>query len=284
MRRSVQIQAIGILVLLVTSFFVSYAMLREERGGILTVSFLDVGQGDSIFIDAPSGRQVLIDGGPDTSVLRELSKVIPWYDRSIDVMIPTHPDADHVSGLVDVLSRYRVSYIIHSDVEGDTATAEALMRSITTEGGQRIVAQRGQIINLGRGAYLEVLFPDRSVAHVDTNTGCVVARLVYGATAFMFSCDAPQSIEKYLVRLDGKALHSDVLKAGHHGSKTSSSAVFVGFVDPAYAVYSRGCDNSYGHPNKETIDTFARFAVPTFDTCEDGMVTFVSDGKTVVRK
>jgi competence protein ComEC len=147
-----------------------------------------------------------------------------------------------------------------------------------------ITAERGQVIDLGDGTYLEVLSPDRSVPNVDTNDACVVTGLVYGATSFMLSCDSPQNIEDYLVYLDGKNLHSDVLKAGHHGSKTSSSPLFVGFVHPTYAVYSRGCNNKYGFPHAETVATFKQFNIPTLDTCLDGTVTFESDGQKVLLK
>ncbi len=260
-----------------------YAVLREDRHGLLTVSFLNIGQGDSIFIDAPSGRQVLIDGGPNTSVLRELSAVMPWWDRSLDVVVPTHPDQDHIAGLIDVLARFHVSTIIHSSVEGDTQTAQALVDAMKQEGAEQMIARRGQIVDLGDGAYLEILSPDRDVTHVDTNTGCVVARLVYGKTAFMLSCDAPQTIENYLVQLDGVDLHADVLKAGHHGSKNSSSPLFLGFVSPTYGVFSRGCKNRYGHPAPEVVARFAQFGIPTSDTCIDGTVTFHSDGLRVWR-
>jgi competence protein ComEC len=284
MRKSVQVKGIAILVLLIVALCVWYAALREDRRGLLTVSFLDIGQGDAIFIDAPSGRQALIDGGPDSSVLRELGEVMPWYDRSIDVVIPTHPDADHITGLIDVLERYRVSYVVQSSVRGDTpvwATLERTIAAAEKSGTQVQTAQRGQVIDLGQGAYLEVLSPDRPVPNVDTNDGCVVTRLVYGKTSFMLSCDAPQAIENYLVALGTSTLKSDVLKAGHHGSKTSSSPLFVGYVDPQYAVYSRGCDNKYGFPNAETVATFAKFGIPTLDTCTQGTITFVSDGQTV---
>lgn len=284
MRKSVKISAVAILVLLFIVGCIWYAVFREDRRGKLAVSFLNIGQGDSIFIDSPSGRQVLIDGGLNSVVLRELSKVIPWYDRTIDVVIPTHPDADHIGGLIDVLARYKVSTIIHSSVEGDTATSRALTTAMNQEGARQIVAVRGQIVDLGSGAYLEVLSPDRLVPHVDTNDGCVVARLVYGKTSFMLNCDAPQGVENYLVQLDGADLRSDVLKAGHHGSRTSSSPLFVGFVNPQFGVFSRGCNNRYGHPHKETIATFARFGIPVSDTCTDGTITFVSDGKLLVKK
>lgn len=287
MRRSVRITGILILVLLAVSAVIWGAVLRESRHGVLTVSFLDVGQGDSILIESPSGLTALIDGGPTAGVLREIGKQMPWYDRSIDVVIPTHPDADHITGLIDVLERYKVSNIIQSSVEGDTATwrtLEDLIREHAQKGTRVITADRGQIIDLGSGAYLEVLSPDREVPDLETNTGCVVTRLVYGNTAFMLPCDAPQAIEKYLTSVDGADLHSNVLKAGHHGSKTSSNPLFLGFVNPNFAVYSRGCDNMYGMPHKETIATYKAFDIPTLDTCTMGTIVFTSDGQRVMLK
>jgi len=286
MRASARIVGVAILVLALLAGVVWYAAIQEDHRGFLTVSFLNVGEGDSIFIQAPSGRTALIDGGPDAGVLRQLSAVLPWYKRSIDVVIPTHPDADHITGLIDVLERYQVSYVVQSSVLGNTPMWNTLEKEIADDakrGTIVVTALRGQVIDLGGGAYLEVLSPDRAVPNVDTNDGCVVTRLVYGATSFMFSCDAPQVVETYLVYLDGKGLGSTVLKAGHHGSKTSSSPLFVGFVDPQYAVYSRGCDNKYGFPSPETVATFAKFDIPTLDTCTQGTITFVSDGKTVAR-
>ncbi len=284
MRRSVRVKGIAILVLLILTLCIWYAAILEDTRGLLTVSFLNVGQGDSIFIQAPSGRQVLIDGGANTSVLRELARVSPWYDRSIDVVIPTHPDADHIGGLIDVLARYRADTIIHSSVEGDTKTFAAFNRAIAEEKARDVTAMRGQVVDLGEGAYLQILSPDRLLPHVDNNDGCVVARLVYGATAFMLSCDAPQSVENYLVALGTSTVKANVLKAGHHGSKTSSSPLFLGYVAPEYAVYSRGCDNRYGHPAPETVARFAQFNIPTADTCKNGTITFISDGTKVTQR
>jgi len=297
---SVRVKGVALLFLAVLTIIVWYAAIREDRHGLLTVSFLDIGQGDSIFIDAPSGRQVLIDGGRGGEVLRRLSAVMPWWDRSIDLVIPTHPDADHIGGLIDVFARYDIGTIVHSSVEGDTKTFAAFNTAMKAElagaaasdvrVAKEIVAKRGQLIDLGPStgsglhAYLEVLSPDRNVPHVETNDGCVVTRLVYGTTAFMLSCDAPQGVENYLVRLDGEELHANVLKAGHHGSKNSSSPLFIGFVAPEYAVFSRGCDNTYGHPAPEVVERFKDFGIPTSDTCTDGTITFVSDGSTVKKR
>lgn len=288
MKRSSRILAVVLALLTLLALCIWYAALTEDRRGLLTVSFLDIGQGDAIFIDAPSGNQALIDGGPaDGGILRRLSAVMPWYDRSIDVVIPTHPDADHIAGLIDVLARYQVGLILHSSVLGDTKTFAAFNAAVAREeksGAQDLTAVRGQVIDLGGGAELHVLSPDRSLPHADTNDACVVTKLTYGNTAFMLPCDAPQGVEEYLVALGTSTLKADVLKAGHHGSKTASAPVFVGYVAPTYAVYSRGCNNKYGHPNPETIATFARFAIPTLDTCTDGTVRFVSDGARVWRE
>ncbi len=213
---------------------------------------------------------------------------MPWYDRTIDVVIATHPDQDHIGGLPDVLARYKVSRIVESSVKDEEGTDAAALSSAaakeTGKGAQRLIAERGQIIDLGAGAYIEILFPDRPVPNIETNTGSIVTRLVYGDTSFMLTGDSPQSIEKYLVKLDADQLASNVLKAGHHGSRTSSSELFVGFVAPKYTVYSRGCDNRYGHPHSEVVELLAKFRIPTLDTCTSGTITFVSDGKTVVHK
>ena len=285
---SAKILGITLLMLVVATSCIWYAVMSGERAGLLTVSFLDIGQGDAIFIDAPSGRQVLIDGGKSRSVLRELSKVMLWYDRTIDIVIGTHPDADHIGGLPDVLSRYKVALVVESSVtdEGgaDSVALEKAAAKEASEGAQRLIAQRGQIIDLGNGAYLEILFPDRLIPTVETNTGSIVARLVYGETRFLLTGDSPQAIENYLVKLDADALKSNVLKAGHHGSRTSSGQLFVGFVGPEYAIYSRGCDNSYGHPHDEVIEIFKKLEIPTLDTCLEGTITFVSDGKTLERR
>ncbi len=295
MRASARIVGVAIVVLAGMAGGIWSAALNEDPRGILKVSFLDIGQGDAILIQSPSGATALIDGGPGAGVLRQLSAQLPWYQHSLDLVIATHPDVDHIAGLIDVLGRYKVEYIVQSSVLGITPTWKTLEETIAgaaAKGGRVITAERGQIIDLGGTplspdsphAYLEVLSPDREVQRVDTNDGCVVTKLIYGSTSFMLPCDAPQNIEDYLVYLDGKQLHSDVLKAGHHGSKTSSSLLFVGFVSPSYVVYSRGCNNKYGFPHEQTMATMKQLGIPTLDTCLDGTITFESDGQKVQLK
>ena len=267
----------------VTSLLLLF-FLGNQSSHVLTVSFLDVGQGDSIFIETPSGRQILVDGGRDNSVLRELASEMSFWDRSIDMIVATHPDADHIRGLIDVLNRYNVTTFIHSDVIHKTPVSVALVDAAAQEISYDIIARRGQVFDFGDGVYMRVLFPDRDVTGVESNTGSVVVQIVYGEQEFLLTGDSPKMIEDYLVTLDGDELKSDVLKMGHHGSRTSSSEIFVGFVSPTYGILSRGCENSYGHPHAEVLEILKKFDIETEDTCTRGRVTFVSDGTLLKMK
>lgn len=222
--------------LFVGVLLVWYAVAAEERGGKLTVSFLNIGQGDGIFIESPTGTQMMIDGGPNAGVLRELGNVMSFYDRSIDMLVVSNPDKDHMGGFLDILDSFKVTSVIEPGTVGASADYKAFQQKTLNEPATRIIAQRGQRIELGGGAYFEILFPDRDVSGLDTNDGSIVGKLVYGHTSFLFPGDAPQEIENYLASIDKEYLDVDVLKVGHHGSKTSTSEALLGFASPAVAV------------------------------------------------
>jgi len=248
----------------------------------LKVSFLNIGQGDSIFIEGPTGIQMLIDAGPpDRSVLRELGSVMPLFDRAIDVVVETHPDQDHLGGIPDVFERYQVGTFLEPGIPNDTKATKATVLAVQKSGVKKIIARRSMRLILGGGAYADILFPDRDVPNIETNTGSIVMRVVYGNTSFLLNGDSPQVIEKYLVSIDGKNLQSTVLKAGHHGSKNSSAPEFVEAVNPTYGVFSRGCDNKYGHPAPGVVNLFQSLNIRILDTCKNSRVTFLSDGTTL---
>lgn len=251
---------------------------------LLCVVFLDVGQGDAIFIQSPAGVQLLVDTGRDQSVLRGLGDVMDFGDREIDHLLLTHPDADHIGGAVDILERFLVSQVIRTENESDTALWEATKRQIEAEEAKVTMARRGQVFDLGGGVKLEILFPDIDPTEMESNTASIVARLIYGDTAFMLTGDSPKSIEEYLVLVEGEHLKSDVLKAGHHGSRTSTAELFLAEVDPKYAVVSAGADNSYGHPHVEVTDLLFNYGAETYSTAESGNIVFWSDGDLVTRK
>ncbi|TSC83500.1 MAG: beta-lactamase [Parcubacteria group bacterium Gr01-1014_17] len=268
-------------VIFATTAFVWYAVAAEDRGGKLTVAFLDVGQGDAIFIESPTGSQILIDGGPDKSVLRQLGKMMPFYDRTIDVLIVTNPDKDHFAGFLDVLRTYKVGAVMEPGTVGASAEYKAFGEEVAREPAVTLLARRGEIVQLGGGAVLEILFPDRDVSGLNPNEGSVVAKLTYGATSFLLTGDTTEAVENYLAQIDGKQLDVDVLKTGHHGSKTSTGEALLGFASPIFAVISAGKDNRYGHPHAEVLERLAQFEVPVLGTYEHGTVVFVSDGETI---
>ena len=267
--------------LLVVNVFIWYAVIVEERDGYLMVAFLDVGQGDAIFIEAPNGNQILIDGGSNKKVLRKLGGVMPFYDRSIDIVLATHPDKDHTGGLPDILKRYEVEAVITSDVQSDTSAYREFEKIIDDKRIKKIFARAGQIIWLSNDIYIEILFPDRSTSGWDSNTASVVARLVYGDTEFLLTGDSPKKIEKYLTAQYGGKLHSDILKLGHHGSRTSTSRIFLSAVNPEYTIISAGLNNRYGHPHKEVVEMLKEFEISSLATYENGTIVIKSDGKNI---
>jgi competence protein ComEC len=283
MERARKIHRIA-LALLLCALLLIFAASRGERGDRLKIFFLDIGQGDSIYIRTPSGRDMLVDGGPSPAVVRRLSEVMPWYDRSIDVVIETHPDADHIGGLVDVLARYRVGVFLEPGVESENSIDDELARLRKEKGIDHVIARRGMRVDFGDGAHFDILFPDTDVTYFETNTASIVGLMKYGSTSVMLTGDSPKSVENRLVLLDGPRLRSDVLKAGHHGSHTSSGEYFVGAVSPRYAIVSAGKDNRYGHPHRDVSDLFLKLGIEMLRTDVLGTIGFVSDGSKFWRK
>ncbi len=272
----------GIAVLLaVLNFGVWYAVL-EERQGSLTVAFLDVGQGDAIFIEGPTGIQMLIDGGRDRAVLRELGKRMSPFDRSIDIVVETHPDADHIGGLTSVFERYAIGKFMGPGIGNDTNVTDALIAAVGKETGvQQVLARRGMRLDLGGGAYADILYPDKDVSMLETNDGSIVMRVVYGETSFMLGGDAPSAVEDAIAYTYGSTSKSDVLKAGHHGSRYSTSDYWLTVTDPGLVVISAGEGNSYGHPHQEVIDRAAASGAAIRSTIDEGAIVLMSDGVSI---
>lgn len=272
-----------LLVLIFITLGIWGAVFAYTPSGVLTVAVMDVGQGDAIFIESPTGVQVVIDGGPDNSILAELPKLMPLSDRSLDLVLETHPDADHIAGFVDLLKRYSVGVFAEPGIPKPTLTDDTLEKEIDAEKIPRALVHRGEWIDLGAGAYIKILSPDFDVSTLspnDANLGCVVAHLVYGNTSVLFMCDAPFATEDHLMEVGSSTdLKSDILKVGHHGSRFSTSKKFVAAVAPSVAVISVGAHNTYGHPTPQTLNTLASQNIKTLRTDEEGTIVFKSNGK-----
>jgi len=257
------------------------AVWNLSQPQLLEVVFFNVGQGDSIFIETPQGHQILIDGGPDETVLENLGKEMPFWDRTIDLIILSHPEHDHISGLIEVLKRYKVENILWTGVLRDTSEYKEWQKLIREEGAKIYIAQAGQNIEGGETSF-NILFPFESLEGKEvknTNNSSVIVRLVYGDNSFLFTGDAYKSIERQLLET---AIDADVLKVGHHGSKTSSAQEFIEKVSPDIAVIQCGKDNHYGHPSQETLEILEKYGINIFRTDFNGDIKVISNGSNFI--
>lgn len=274
-------RAIGLLALVAATIWLALPGLPDGR---LRIYFLDVGQGDAILIRVPDGRQILVDGGPSpTALLNELGAVLPFWDRSLDLVVLTHPDGDHITGLIPLLDRYRVAQVL--DVSQSDAAPEAgpWRARLAQLGTPRILAQRGMRMPVD-GLALTVLNPGPTLltgTASDDNNNAIVLRLDYGGTAFLLTGDAEREAEEAMIAA-GLPLRADVLKIGHHGSAGASSPAFLAAVAPRIAVIQVGAENTFGHPHP---DVLARLAgIDILRTDQRGRIEVISDGKQVWAK
>jgi len=255
----------------------------EAHRGRVFIHVFDVGQGDAIFIEAPNGNQVLIDGGPDASLLAKLGADLPFWDRSLDLIVLTHPHADHLDGLVEVLTRYEVGLVLESGVSHSIPEYEEWHKLLEAKGVNVVIAKSGQTVGLSQAASLDVLTPFESFvgkSSKNIHDATVALKLVYASTTALLMGDAERPLERQLIGA-GTNLDVDVLKVGHHGSKTSTSEEFLRATTPRLAVISVGRKNRYGHPYQEVLDRLERFGVTVLRTDQDGDITIVSDGRAL---
>jgi competence protein ComEC len=263
--------------LVVVVILVWTAVFAKADSSSLKVDFFDVGQGKAVFIEEPGGSQILIDGGPDGSVVEKLSSAMPYFDRKIDLLILTHPDSDHLTGLIEVLKRYSVESIIETGIADPTALYQEWHKIIEEKNIPLIFALAGQKIKIGDQFLLEILFPNRSLvgqSFSNTNSSSIVAKLSYGKNSFLFTGDAEEPTEFYLVG-SGAEINADILDVGHHGSKNSTSQEFLKAVSPDVAIIQVGKNNRYGHPAQEILERLKDIKV--FRTDLQGDIDFSCD-------
>jgi competence protein ComEC len=258
---------------------VAAATMPDDK---LRVSFLDVGQGEAILIQKGS-QQVLVDGGPSPQALAlELGSKMPFWDRTIDLVVLTHPHADHLTGLVDTIQRYRVERVLYPESDYGSPLCQQWLELIGEKDIECTIARAGQEINLGDGVKIAVLNPPASLltgTNSDVNNNSVVLSLYAGRVSFLLTGDIEQEAEFELIAW-GSNLSGTVLKVGHSGSKTSTTAEFLAEVSPGVAVISVG-ENSFGHPSGEVIDRLEERlgAENIYRTDEQGTIEFITDGE-----
>ncbi len=262
------------LVLGYASFTMLFFELPDE---LFHIYFLDVGQGDAILIKTPDNSQILVDGGKGGKVIEELGEVMPYFDRSLDMMVATHPDADHIGGLPAVMKKYEVGGFLYNGVKAMKGEYVELLKDVREENADVFIAERSEDFRFG-DVYFDVIFPLESMEGEsvgDTNDTSVCLRVIYKGHSILLTGDLEFEMEKTLA-MSGQNLQSEIYKAGHHGSKTSSSPDFLKKVKPEIVVISAGKDNSYGHPHPETFRNLYRAGVKKIKRTDvEGRIEFI---------
>lgn len=245
--------------------------------GSVHLSFLDIGQGDSALIVSPTGKQIVIDTGPDLSTLQRLGERMPFFDRSIDLLILSHPNLDHIAATPEILKRYAVSAVLIAGTPYQLGVYERSLSLMREKGIPVIEAHSAKSIDLGDGLAIDVLWPPEGSwgkEWKNENNASVVARVRYGENTALFTGDIESDAESALLQT-GYDLASDVLKVAHHGSRTSTSTGFLLAVRPSLAVISVGARNRFGHPRSEVLSRLTHYGIPYKRTDRDGTVEVV---------
>ncbi len=255
-----------------------------QADGRLHVHFLDVGQGDAIYIETPGGRQILVDGGPEYGgASRALSRRLPPWDRSLDLVAATHLDADHSRGLLRVLESYKTGAVVAGLPDPESNLFSQWQKAVEQGSHNLVHLSAGRELVLDEGVTLTALHPPavplRGPAW-DSNNNSLVLRLSYGEISFLLTGDIEEEAERYLART-ATSLRSDVLKVGHHGSNSSTTAAFLRAVKPRWAVISAGADNQYGHPHSDVVSRLEKAVgrANIFSTAIQGTIHFTTDGQ-----
>lgn len=256
--------------ILTLAFFTLFGA-KELRRIPPFIAFLDVGQGDAILIQLEGGTTVLIDAGPDSTVVERVGRSLPFFDRTIEYAIATHPDADHHAGYFPLLKRYTIGHFLFS--AGKSGTWELLLAQVRGAGAQTAALAQGSAVALPEGAALTVLWPPAGFSPANTNDASAVLLFTYGGQEFLLLGDAPKEVERRILA-QYPELKADVVKLGHHGSRTSTSDALLKRIMPKFAVLSFGAGNRFGHPHKEVLEALARFRIPPLRTPDFGSVYF----------
>ncbi|MCD8238692.1 MAG: MBL fold metallo-hydrolase [Clostridiales bacterium] len=246
---------------------------QTSAGSSLKVHFIDVGQGDAIFIELPNNETMLIDAGPKTGIVPGYIKSCGY--SSINYVVATHPDADHITGMAEVLNTFSVGTFYMPEKEHTTQTFENMIDAVSNNGCEAVYALAGKTIVDTEG--LKVYFAGPVKIYDDNNACSAVVKLEYNQNSFLFTGDAEETSENDMIAA-GYDLKADILKVGHHGSSSSTSAAFVKAVSPKEAIISVGADNSYGHPTAETLAVLNSAGVNIYRTDEVGTIVVTSDG------
>lgn len=256
------------------------SLKAPDNDGQLVVHFLDVGQGDSAFVELPDGQCMLIDASVSSYGDKIVETIEGYGYTEIDYLVATHPHADHIGGMTNVVEGFEIGEVYMPKATSTSKTFEGLLTAISDKGLQIHTAKTGVTIYSDDETEIEILAPN-SESYEETNNYSAVIKVTCGKNSFLFTGDAEELSENEMLDKCYDKLCADVLKVGHHGSSSSTSDAFLQAVSPKYAVISCGEDNSYGHPHKETISRLNDMGIDYYRTDMNGTVTISCNGNDV---
>ena len=271
--------------LLILALTLTLALLTREAwlqpNNTLTWHVPYIGQGDAMLLTTPSGKQIVVDGGESLELLRFLGANMPWFDRTIELLILSHPDADHITALPELLKRYKVETILMTGLQHSSGHYDKFLHYIQEHQISLVSPEFGKRINMGDGVLLETLWPlEPQVGQKphDPNHESVVVRVVYGNKKILLAGDIDKAAERQILA-SGQNIQADHLKVAHHGSDTSTLSEFIQAVNPNTAVISAGKDNRFGHPHTQVIERLEQEGVEVWVTAKDGDFIVEIDGE-----
>ena len=266
-----------IAIIFLTVFLGFNVYSANKDSGKLRVNFFDVGQGDGIFIQTPDGIDILIDGGPDKTILEKLSNVMPFYDKHIDYLIITHEHEDHLRGAIEVMDRYQIDKIYYNKSSAGPAPYSVIFEDVIQEETKLIEVNDLEVINLGKDKELKIYSFAQSLAgKSNTNNTSLMTKLSFEGSSFLFMADIESDLEEHVLEQDLE-LKADIIKISHHGSSNSNSTDFLAEVNPEIAVILVGLDNDFGHPSRRVIRRLERKSVQVYRTDLDGDIKIMPE-------
>lgn len=246
---------------------------HRQPDGQLHVHFLDVQQGDAVLLITPSGKQILIDGGPNMETLEYLGRFLPFFDRQIELLVLTHPHEDHLMALPEVLKRYRILQVLLSGSDAPSGRYAAMLHELSAKKISVVLADPQKSITMGDGVSLDCIWPRaEELHHLDSNNASVVIRVLFGETVILLPGDIEQETERAIL-LSGEDIQATVLKVPHHGSLSSSSTGFLLAVRPEFGIVSAGLENRFSFPHSAIVERYEKMGIPLRTTAKEGTIS-----------
>ncbi len=273
---------IMILIFIIIYLYLSYQYYQNNYN--LEVSFIDVGQGDAIFIKTPNKKKIIIDFG-DQKGVKELNKKIPWWSKEVDLLIITHPHDDHIAGIDNVIKKYKIKNILLSGIEYDSPLYLDLLEKIKLKNIPIIIPSKNSEIILDEKCLIKIIYPFENLEKKEVanlNNSSIVTQLDCNNSKFLFTGDIENEVEKEIITKNIN-IKSDVLKIAHHGSISSSDEEFLEKVDPKIAIIMVGKNNKFNHPSLRILKRLEKRNILIFRTDQDGSIKIISDGKNIYK-